>query len=299
MLAFEEFLGKDYVEKFRQGPFPTITFPDIDILSQGFPRDLWTMLSNGTVMMDLNWHRLQAKFDRKCHAIDPTYIREHGIVDSVYGEGGRLLQRGSLAVVFDEIEMPCLETMVAMAENRFLPKPGPVDHLLQQGLEVLELPAVSSTFKSERTSRVEFGVDNHIDRFFALIEDSQGGLHLLADPLLWSGYQSQTKPPKYGPDQTLKECRRRALKAGIGFHRVKFIHRPLAIGVYQTQEGVVVMSSDEPELQEVIAGLVGPDKVLTSEEPLYKYGAWFYSGIHCLINEAPDYFATDPPRVIV
>lgn len=298
MLAFRDLLGPQYFDSMIDGPFPTINFPDIDILVQGFPRDLWTMLPNGTVMMDLSWHRFQAMLNPHCHVVEPAWTEKHGIVDSIYGEGGRILVRRSLAIVFDKAEMPGLETLNALGEDRYELKPPPIWQLTDQALEVLELPEVSATFLDDQSHEMGFGADNHIDRFFSLIEDRQGALHLLADPLIWSGFQGQRKPPKYNPDSTLRECRRRAIRAGIEFHRIKQIHHPLAMGIYQTADGRVVMSGGEPELREVIADLVGDDQVITSEEPLYRYGAWFYAGIRCLVNEAPDYFVDDPPRVM-
>jgi len=299
MLAFRELLGQQYFDAMKSGPFPTINFPDIDILVQGFPRDLWTMLPNGTVMMDLSWHRFQAVLDpRHSRVVDPAWVEKNNVVDSIYGEGGRILFRQSLAVVFDKVEMPGPETLKALGEDRYELKPPPIQPLKDLGMAVLELPEVSATFLDGQASKMGYGADNHIDRFFAVIEDRRGGLHLLADPLIWSGFQGQRKPPKYNPDSTLRECRRRAIRAGIEFHRIKRIHHPLAMGVYQTADGRVVMSGGEPELQQVITDLVGDDQVVISEKPLYRYGAWYYAGIRCLINEAPDYFANDPPRVL-
>ena len=293
MLAFEEVLGRDFVKIFRQGPMPTVNFPGVDMTLQRFPRDLWTYLPNGTVLMDLAWNKIYSGLNPACRLIDPTYTARRGIVDSVYGEGGRLMVRRSLAVVFERVEIPHLEQL---RKRRYELSPAPTHQLREQGLDVLELPNVAVVTTGKGPGTEMFGVEEHVDRYFALIEDRKGGLHLLADPEIHSGFQGPNKPPKYNAGSTLNECRRRAIRAGVEFHRIKRIHHPLAMGVYQTAEGVVAMSCGEPELEQVITDLVGADRVVTSRFPLYKYGAWLYAGVRCLVNEAPDYFLDDPPR---
>ncbi len=228
-----------------------------------YPRDLLVYLrKQGIALVNKHWLRPGAG-DRAGVSCWP----------SDWCEGGRVLASGNTLAVFFHPEKPGAPEQATLGQLREL------------GLKVVEIPAGIFTSMDGDGHATGLFYDHHIDRAAGLAAGTDGALHLILGP----GYR--TGPLRAPLDATASSdaVRRICDKAEITLHVLPDSSLPYAPSCVQSPEGVAVVSGGDDTLREMLAGIVGPDNVVTTGVPLTHFPVFASAGLHCLVTESPEF----------
>lgn len=73
----------------------------------------------------------------------------------------------------------------------------------------------------------------------------------------------------------------------VTVHLAPPLRVPYALNLLQLPDGRVLMTGGDPELERFLEGLVGDDRVVTTDVPIRYIPTWMYGGIRCLVSEEP------------
>ncbi len=250
--------------------FP-LRYPDIDLQSILYPRDLAVFLSNNTVLVDSDLINLD---------IDLPLATGRRVIKSVYGQGGRVMLRHNTILVPENVGG---DEGVYGPTNR-----SRVQFLKNLGLEVGVLPNPIDHTVNDQIDGYE--PQDHLDRFGGLLEDGEGNLHFILIPNVQTGLSSIFSPPECSPKETLKQFCQICDQLQIKLHVPRRLFLPGSIGFEQFKSGDVLMTSGEPHLAELVASIVGEEQVHETLIPIKYYPVWCKASIRCLINTFPTWF---------
>jgi hypothetical protein len=239
-----------------------VGFPPVLPRLTSFPRDFVLDLP-GICLLSPNFGELTTNRPKGRRAIV-----------SPYGEGGRILAQGDVALVGDKI---CRGSYS---------EPPQTKPLEEAGIKVGVIPNFVSVEMSEDPGFGLFSTNDHLDRVACLLRGPGQRLHLVVDPLFHSGPAAHPTPPKTSINKIRDVC----APLGIDVHVPEAIHVPYSLNLVQFRDGRVLMSGGDFPVAEVVAQIVGPDKLFLTEVPIRYYPAWTLAGIHCLVGEAPSVF---------
>lgn len=235
-----------------------------------YPRDFCTVLSQ-TILF--NHVAVQLKGSER---------GGYRTIGSPYGEGGRILVRGRVALVGERI--------VEREQSSRWTTDADLQPLVDEGLAVakLPLPVVSIYTAAEVTDRT-FGND-HLDRIGCLLEDRRAQLHLVVDPCFiaqrWLGQPGHLWEPMF-PEVILPLLRDRCQPLGITVHVPSELRVPYALNLLQFPDRRVLMTTGDAALEALVRDIVGRGFVETTEIPIRYFPVYKYAGIRCLVSEAP------------
>ncbi|MFA5270588.1 MAG: hypothetical protein WC400_03215 [Patescibacteria group bacterium] len=250
----------------RQGFELVEVVPELDdIQYTRFPRDMAVKLSNGTCLVDAD-------------LTDWNPPPNSHIIKSMFGQGGRVHHRRDVLLAPDIISAPCY------AEDYDLPQ--------QLGMRVGQLPhalnLVSEKSLIDGSIMTGTAFDDHVDRSSGLLEDRNGHLHLIVDPLVWSGYQGQYRTPGLTVAKTLRNFRRVCRELDIEMHVPSRLAVPLSVGFIQFEDGRVLMTSGDEEVAQIVTDIVGVANLFLTQVPLLRMPVISRAGLRCLIGEIPE-----------
>ncbi|MDH4358420.1 MAG: hypothetical protein OEV37_00515 [Candidatus Berkelbacteria bacterium] len=223
--------------------------------SRAFPRDL------GVAFPGL------ALFNSRLFPQKDQRIGNTRLATSRLGEGGAVLSRAKTALVSHTI---------GYENGEFIDSAADAMILIESGIKTQPLPNPICR------SPEGLSLNDHLDRTAGLVEDSKGNLHLVVDPQYHSGTQSAPISPAESAD----EIRRRCEHLSIAVHTPRRLAVPFSVGVCQLPNGKILATSGD-DVEELLAGIVGEDRVVTTDIPLECYPAFVFAGIHCLVTELP------------
>ncbi len=209
------------------------------------------------------------------------------LVSSLLGEGGRTLVAGNKAIVPERLVMQDKESI-------WLPDTE-LRTLRDSGLEVVTIPqVVASVFTKEGgiTDRC-FGND-HLDRSNCLVKGKDGRVHLITEPLIflvkWTDRKRLQWEPM-DPEESWQLLNKACDSIGVVCHRPQQPLRvPYSLNLMQFFNERILMTAGEPEVSDMLGGIVGQDKIFETSVPIVHYPTWTQAGIHCLITDAPPIF---------
>ena len=281
ILPDRRLLISEIIRNLSDRGFTFAEFPDIDVAVLTFPRDLGVMVGTTTLINDC--------LTNLCL---PPEMDGRKILRSPYGEGGRLLYRKNTALVSNRYyRSEDIKTMRDIGG-----RPAHTDSLRELGCCPATLP-LPVTFYQEEGGRVSFNPDDHPDRHYALVEDRCGELHLFVDPGIQSGLRGVFQPPAMSSGRTLEELKKICAKISIRLHIPQKLRVFGSINFMQFQDGRILMTGGEPELQGELEELVGKECVHPTPLPIQFHPAFLQGGIRCLITELPNWVSNLSPFV--
>ena len=250
-----------------------LPIPDIDIDDLMYPRDLALVLPNGKVLVD----------DELKTPLSVPSTPEISL--SMYGQGGRVHVRKDVALACEQV----VDNVNRAAPGVIATRACDLTPLREAGLRIGMLP-LQVTREEAVNGKRGYGIHDHPDRTCGLLEDRQGNLHLVVDPVLWSGYRGISKDPRNNPTQTLRRYRAVCEQLRITMHVPSKLTVPMAVGFVQFQDGRVLMSSGDSAVYGVVSSIVGRENVILTRIPIRYYPVLCRAGIHCLVTELPSVF---------
>ena len=201
------------------------------------------------------------------------------LIPSPYGVGGRLVRVGIRGIVADRyIPKPRHPILVDKKTSVFR-------ELCGLGLQLVILPPpFNTTFESYQEEPQTFWRSDHVDRSMCLLKDQRGGLHLVLEPNYISGDPQNPR----ANDESVDLIKRLVEPLEITVHQLMQIRVPYVLNLLQIERGTVLMSSGDDEAAELVASIVGPERVRRTEIPITHYPVYGQAGIRCLIGEVPE-----------
>jgi hypothetical protein len=193
----------------------------------------------------------------------PTYTK--GIM-SPLGEGGRVLKvRGKVFVPTPQYQ---LDNPKYTRQIRTLER---------QGFRVGTLPWPPAIDADPQKDIQTVSATSHLDRGAAFIRGKDGGDYLLLD----SNYAGASSPMDGEYQLQIEEaCERLDVSPIVVERNAESI--PYALNFEQFEDGSVFMTGGDPELEATVRGIVGDDKVETTEVPIIQYPIRRKGGIRCM-----------------
>ncbi|GEM_PF-1295572 len=273
LIAHEEVIPNPIQAAIVKFGLHVLPIPDIDIGNLTYPRDLALVLPNGKVLVD---DELRLPF---------ALPEGAGIVPSMYGQGGRVHTRNDVALVCEQ----AVDNVNRAAPGVIATRACDIGPLKEAGLRIGMLPL--QVTREEAVNRKRgYGIHDHPDRTSGLLEDPHGDLHLVVDPVLWSGYRGISKEPRNNPTQTLRRYRAVSEQLGITMHVPSALTVPMAVGFVQFENGQVLMTSGDSAVYGIVSSIVGRENVTLTRIPIKHYPVLCRAGIHCLVTELPSVF---------
>lgn len=260
LLAHEEFVVPEFVGLFDSSSL--VRLPDVGVQFALYPRDLATVVGDKVL--------LNSDIDVSAAA----ELRHSMVSLSVYGEGGRWLQKNSMAVGFNRLVTNYTEAGEAA-------KPS---ELVDLGLRVSLLPNAASLQQQGRIGAVV--LEDHIDRVAGLVGNEKKSLHLVVDPAIYSLQNGRLVDSQ----KTLDQYKKMLDPLEISVVSPKKMIVPGAVCFHQFQNGQVLLTGGDDEMAILLSDLVGTENVFVTEIPIQAYVVSNAAGIRCLINELPDWF---------
>lgn len=253
--------------------FDFLEFPNLDVRTVTFPRDLATQLPDGTLLINSDLPRPRQVYKKK----------KSRVIRSPYGEGGRVFIRRGIALVSERIY---LEGKTDLRGDC-----PPVEPIEKTGLKLGFLPNATNfeIYSHQDRTICAFEPVDHLDRIGGLLEDRNGGLHLIVDPQMHSGLRNLSEWPHLGPKETLTKYRTVCDELGIKLHVPEKLSVPASICFVQFKNNKVLMTSGDDEIETIVAEIVGRDNLFLTPVPIRYYPAWPKAGIRCLIGEFPSF----------
>ena len=239
-----------------------------------FPRDAWTRLSHDLVLLnpESGWV-LTEDLEHKNHAIY-----------SHFGEGGRVHAFGDVIIAPEWFVFPRAEN----SEKHILRRAKQYERpLLDMGFRVVYLP--NPIFERIGDGGIWVEPDDHLDRVSGFLLDHKGNGHLVVSPTLRVGLQEGYGKVLRSVEQSISSWKRLLDPLEIEVHVPERCGVPLSCGFYQTPTGEVMVTSGDEALVEVLASIVGRANLYCLNPAIELYSSLLGAGIHCLINEAPDW----------
>lgn len=148
----------------------------------------------------------------------------------------------------------------------------------QAGFQVSPMPFV----KYSNYPYAEYHIDGHA----SLVEAANGRLHLLVA----SSYFNQDKATSFEIEKASG-----ALDMDLDVLEDKNLP-PLAFNIVQLADNSIVMTAGAPQLEEVLADLVGPTRVFTTSMVLTNIPRELEGSIRCMTNILPISMLQTPPK---
>lgn len=231
-----------------------------------YPRDMFTILENGTILVNAGIGWAKTKERDNCQ-----------IISSPYGEGGRALACGDSIFVAERF----LDDCVPMAMPR-------VEALEQLGLRVGLFPLPIAGTLSRETIENKFVVNDHLDRVACLIKNQEDKLHLAVDPRIYTAIiTSKNSWSPCEPRESLNRIGSACEQLGIKLCYPNKTEIPYIFNLIQFSDGRVLMSSGCNSAYKLIADIVGEEKITTTEIPIRYLPTYAFAGIRCLLNKVP------------
>lgn len=265
---------RDFLE--GQYRIPWVKVPQLDPLHRlsRFPRDLCTYLPDVDTLL-IN--------KELCTLRLPDQIENMQLKRSALGEGGRVQVRKDLLVVSKQW---------VTKEGRLADIERELFGVIPSNRRIITMDPNVSCFQLP-DDRVELNPDDHIDRYTALIEDRQGGLHLLVNLHEYCALENwrlrtSDKLRFLSPQRLLDDLGDRCKAKGVCLQVLQTIPQvPVALGVCQLADGRVIVTAKEAELTELLCDLVGSENVIVLPKSWEMSGCAARAGIHCYLNEVP------------
>ena len=185
---------------------------------------------------------------------------ENWMPGSPLGEGGTVLVRRNAIVVGEETAYgSSLE----------------IEELEQEGYKVATLPPVTNP-------RSGF-IPHHVDGQATLLETKTGELVLI----IARSYEKQDDGKTADATSLAAET--------IGAHKIVIDDRrlpPLALNLIQFDDFSIAMTAGAPRLENLLKGLVGKDRVFTTDTPIRLIPSNTEGGIRCMTNIFPEALIT-------
>jgi len=149
------------------------------------------------------------------------------IVNSIYGEGGRVLTCDDLAIFYQTCIDTKSEYVVGSTHDEF-------KKLASLGMRVLILPnqltkhAKRNGKTKDPQGRIKTAIDDHIDRSCALVKDRDGNKHLIVSAYMSTYYDGR----KLNPRQSIQLIRELVKPFGIHLHFLSKVCVPFAINLF-------------------------------------------------------------------
>ena len=248
-----------------------INCPQLSTRHAGFPRDIATSFSSVTFISDELSGEEKSFVERITANGKPT-------MRSPYGQGGRVLSRKNVALISaklwreDRLGKLSITTLEAQTED-----------LRRNRIRFGLLPDIVVEESNSRMNIV--APEDHIDFTAGLLEDQRGNLHLIVDPKWHSGFTDPFAGPRFGPKETIERVRSVCEKLEITLHVPKTLTVPLSIGFVQFENGHVLMTGGDDNVAEIVANIIGSEKVHQTEIPIQHYPVWSNAGVHCIIGQ--------------
>ncbi|MEA2715215.1 MAG: hypothetical protein QOG91_243 [Candidatus Parcubacteria bacterium] len=250
--------------------------PDYSPSTMMFPRDFATTLP-------------------KCVLTNPTVRpvtdmkKGWRIIQSPFGEGGRLLSAGDTVLISDRVRLSGQHSRQTMVAE--------IKEIESSGVTVGMFPPPVSGFYSVRGVADSIGFDDHIDRVACLVRDRLDFPHLIVDHRLHLANVTGETPLSWEliePGDAIRLLQERFKPLGIQVHEAPPSIVPYSLNLLQFPDRRVLMTSGVPEIEALIGGLVGSKNVITTRCPIRYYPTWKYGGIRCLVVESPDVLFIGP-----
>lgn len=209
------------------------------------------------------------------------------IEKSIYGEGGRILPAKKTALVGDYLRSDAEHPPRKVSQSE-------LEILHSAGISTATLPLLVSVNFGFGGVSDRISINDHLDRIGSLIWDQDGNLHLIIDPDLWTVDRlDEIRWLAREPEESIALIREVCRIMNIALHIPTALAVPYSINLQQFGDGRVLMTSGEPELQEIVSGIVGRDNVVATEVPIRFFPVWSYAGIRCLVSDAPEIIMTN------
>jgi hypothetical protein len=265
-------VAEDLVLKlYRETACKLAGFSGFPAQSTLYPRDFCSVFpAHKLLLLNPRAIKLQTCFNNDWHA-----------AESPFGEGGRILYSGDVVLATERL-MSDDRTPSRKTTNADLKV------FRDAGIRVGKVPLfVSARFGFGGDGTITF--NEHLDRVGCLIMDRSNSLHLILDPAIqsveWMGNG------RWQPRETVETvaCFRRICEPmDIRVHVPKTMRVPYALNLLQVHDGRVLMTSGDPDVQQVVTDIMGQENVYTTEVPIRFFPTWAYAGIHCLVSDAPE-----------
>ncbi len=200
------------------------------------------------------------------------------IVQSIFGEEGRILHAGKTIIVPERIfETNGRARTVSETE---------LEQLRDLGLTIMQFPLtgiISNSF-----GPLERAYNDHLDRVGCLLLGTDGKPHLFVDnQLSVKIYDRHDRGTELGYSDSHFYLHGKCRRAGIELHRAPPPRVPYSLNMVQAPTGKVLMTSGDLELTKLIESIVGNGNVVTTHHPIRYYPSWFFGGIRCMIADVP------------
>jgi len=237
-----------------------------------YPRDFCSIFPSSKVVL----------VNPRAMRVTASFKEDWTVSESLYGEGGRILFTDQVALVGDRVMQencgPSRET-----------QESDLGIFRQAGITVGKIPLfVTVGFgHGGRTDLVSF--NDHLDRVACLLKGNDSSIHLVIDPATYSvEWVGENRWAAREPKETMDLLRSVCNPQGITVHTPKRMQIPGSLNLLQLNDGRVLMSSGDSDVQELVTEIVGKENVTTTMVPIRFYPTWAHAGIRCLVNEAPD-----------
>ena len=202
---------------------------------------------------------------------------------SYYGEGGAILQRQQTAVV----------TTQWLNEQNRLTDPTQFSMLSEAKIgQLIRLPNNLISF-SLPNGQLGYTYEEHVDRYAGLLEATDGSLHLIIDSAYPKSYELGRTEPRVKMEEVISIIDERCTENGVVLHVLEYpLEVPLSLGFAQLNDGTVIMTTGEPQLETLVTSLVAQEKIIRvgGKHPFQHIPAFAKAGIRCLLNEFPEDF---------
>ncbi|MDO8512024.1 MAG: hypothetical protein Q7S57_02025 [bacterium] len=205
------------------------------------------------------------------------------IAKSVWGEGGRMLYSGRTALIGDRLRTEDVGPSRSLWEDD-------VQILREMGMQFGEIPFLVALRYGWGGVTEKVSYNDHLDRIGTLLSAQDKSLHFVMDRLNFSTewLQGQNWTARE-PGETVALLQRVCKPLDITVHvPAQTLCVPYALNLLQVDGGRVLMTSGDPDVEALVADIVGRENVFTTAVPIRYYPVWMNAGIRCLVSEAPE-----------
>jgi len=237
---------------------------EVDYRRLAYPRDLAVYLPNGETVMC--WFKL----DESSIISDKIQVSLSNL-----GEGGRTMIRGDVALYPEVMQLESEDDQKVYNYEVVTPNSLRRANLRTGAL----LPAITLPKKNGI-------ILNHLDMYSGFLEDPDGQLHLVIDPLMIAAKRDLSGPMSLV--ESRKSWQEVCDKLGVQLHIPKSpLSVPASVCFFQFPSGKVIMTGGDEGIVEIVADIMGSDKVFLTNTPIRYFPTFQGAGIRCMIGELP------------
>lgn len=269
VLMRDELLPKYLQQAVRNSGMKILEFSTRSAEFVRFPRDLWTVISEDFIAVN-----------PEDDIFASVFIGDSRVIASPMGEGGRVYVHNKKIICTEYFTF--MDDIKVKSADFFEP-------FLERGYSFVVLE--NHLLRSVDEGKVWVEPDDHIDRVMGKLVDNTGQLHMIVNPKLFVGMQKGVGKALGGSKSSLCSWRRQLERNEILMHVPKGeLVIPMSCGFYQHPSGKVFMTSGEDTLYEVVASIIPTEDIVLLHRNIEVYPSCLGAGLHCLENEAPDWF---------